>query len=117
MEKNKFNFAKLMILSYAEDLWVCVSDLNSENLEQMMNMESHGLSENELILVLQELFNSKMLVANSKNRGLFSPNLSEIEMALNERKDPSKIDNNTFYGLTSGCYDLFKKLKSAYGRV
>ncbi|MGD2117135.1 MAG: hypothetical protein PVG66_02145 [Chromatiales bacterium] len=80
-----------------------------------MNMESHGLSEEELKILLFEMFSEHMLVALQKERGLFTPSLAEIEAALREENDLLHKSENTFYGLTTGGMETFKELKAVYG--
>ena len=82
-----------------------------------MNMESHGLNRDELVVVLYELFQSHMLVAMTHERGLFTPTLSEIENALDEVKVSINTSSNTFYGITTGCSELYQELKVAYGKA
>ena len=115
MEKNRINFGKYQIFRYVEELYVALSELLNPEIEIAMNMESHGLNEEELKIVLFELFSQHMLVAKSKSRGLFTPTLGEIEAALREESDHLYESENTFYGLTTGGLETFKALKQAYG--
>lgn len=117
MEKNRINFAKYSIFLYAETLWTCISDLLSDDLEELTNIKAHGLSKAELTVVLFELFDSQMLVAKSRKRGLFTPSLIEVEQALHEQKDCMDISVNTFYGITTGSAELFRELKNLYSVI
>lgn len=114
LEKNRVNFAKLQIFRYVEDLFTVISDLLNPEIEALMNMKGHGLDKEELIILLNELFQSHMLVAKSEKRGLFTPTLTEIEFALEEEKDLMHISSNTFYGLTSSAMEMYMELKILY---
>lgn len=115
MEKNRINFAKYQVFRYVEELFVCISDLLSPEIEIAMNMESHGLSEEELKILLFGMFSEHMLVALKKERGLFTPTLAEIEEALHEESDLLHKSENTFYSLTTGAMETFKELEAVYG--
>jgi len=82
MEQDRISFAKLMVFSYVDELWTCISDLLHPSIEELTNLPSHGLKKEELVVVLYELFQSYMLVAMRRDRGLFTPTLREIELAL-----------------------------------
>ena len=116
MENNRINFAKYQILRYVDELFVCISDLLSPDIEEAMNMESHGLREDELKVVLFEMFSRHMLVALKKERGLFTPTLEEIEAALGEQNDALYKSENTFYALTTAGLELFRELQATYGK-
>lgn len=115
MQRNRLNFAKLQIFRYVESLFTCVCDLVHPELDQLMNMPTHGLRRDELVVVLHEMFESHMLVAKKEGRGLFTPTLEEIEMALAETNDFGHRSSNTFYGLTTGALELFAGLRGLYG--
>ena len=80
----------------------------------MVNFPSHDLEKSELIIVLNGLFQSHCLVARKESRGLFTPTLSEIELALEESRDVRYKSENTFYGFTTGAVELFKELSVLY---
>lgn len=115
MEKNRINFAKYQLFRYVDDLFVCISELINPEIEQSMNDKSHGLNEEELKVVLYEMFSSYMLVAMSEERGLFTPTLVEIEAALKENNDLLYRSKNTFYGLTTGGIETYRDLEAVYG--
>ncbi len=114
MEDNRINFAKYQIYKYVDDLFVCISDLVRDDLDELMNMPSHGLSEKELEILLYELFSEFRLVAMKHKKGLFTPTLNEIEEALKEEKDFMSISKNTFYGITTGAIEEFRALEQIY---
>ncbi len=114
MQKNRITFAKLQILRYVEDVFTCLSDLLYPEIEDLMNMPSHGLQREELIIILHEMFSDHLLVAKKSGRELFTPTLSEIESALNETNDFTYRSTNTHYGLTSGAMELFVDLQRLY---
>ena len=116
MEDYKINFAKYQIYKYAEELFVCLCELIKADLNEAMNRPSHGLSEKELVILLYELFSQHKLVAKSKRRGLFTPNLKEIELALREEKDDMWVSNNTFYGITTGAMEELHALEQLYSK-
>lgn len=95
---------------------MCISDLLGPEIETAMNMGSHGLKEEELKVLLFEMFSEHMLVALKKGRGLFTPTFTEIEAALHEENDLLQKSENTFYGLTTGGMETFKELKAVYGK-
>ena len=115
MEMNRINFGKYQIFRYVEELFVAMPELLNPEIEIAMNMEPHGLNEEELKIVLFERFSQHMLVAKSKGRGLFTPTLGEIEVALHEKSDHLYESENTFYGLTTAGLETFKALKRGYG--
>lgn len=115
MERNRLNFAKHQLLRYVEELFVRLCDLASPNIEESMNMPSHGLERRELEAVLYQMFSDRLLVALTDARGFFSPTLAEIEDALNEQPDLHFKSDNTFYGMTTGANELFKELRALYG--
>lgn len=115
MERNRINFAKYQIFRYVEEMFTCISDLLNPEIEMLMNMESHGLREDELKVLLFQMFTEHMLVALKEDRGLFTPTLEEIEAALHEEKDLLYHSNNTFYGFTTGAIETFHELKAIYG--
>lgn len=114
MEINRINFAKLQIFKYADTLFICLCELANPNLEESLNMPSHGLSKDELVVLLYELFSKHMLVAKTEERGLFTPTFKEIESALKEENDISYRSKNTFYGITTGAMETYRELKSVY---
>lgn len=68
-EKNHINFAKYRIFCYVEVMFACIYALINPNIDELMNMDSHGLNKQELIIVLNELFSNYRLVAMHQNRG------------------------------------------------
>ena len=116
LKDNRINFAKYQIFRYANELFVCISELMNPEIEQSMNLPSHGLSQEELVLVLFELFSEYMLVAKNDKRGFFTPSLQEIEAALLEDNDYSQRSKNTFYGITTGAMELYRELDALYGK-
>ena len=114
MELNKINFAKYQIYKYAEELFVCLSELVRDDLDEAMNRSSHNLSNEELTILLYELFSEHKLVAKTGKRGFFTPTLDELEQALKEENDFMWKSKNTFYGLTSGAIQEFRKLEEIY---
>lgn len=110
MEDNRINFAKYQIYKYVDELFVCLSELVREDLDELMNRPSHGLSEKELVILLYELFSEYKLVAQNANRGFFTPTLEEIEQALIEDKDFMWTSKNTFYGITTGAKEELREL-------
>lgn len=115
MEQNRINFAKYQIYKYVEELFICLSELVSDDIEEAMNRSSHNLSTDELIILLYELFSEHKLVAKSDKRGFFTPTLEEIEQALKEDNDLLWKSKNTFYGLTTGATEEFRGLEELYG--
>ena len=113
-EENRINFAKYMIFRYVEEMFTCICDLINPEIDQLMNMDSHGLKKQELIIVLNELFSNHMLVAMNQSRGLFTPTLEEIENALKEKKDNLYLSENTFYGFTTGAMEFYHELQGLY---
>ena len=109
MDNNRINFAKYLIYKYAEELFVCLCELIQLDLSEAMNLPSHGLSEKELVILLYEQFSKHKLVAKSEKRGLFTPNLNEIELALREENDDMWVSTNTFYGITTGAMEEFHR--------
>lgn len=116
MEDNRINFAKYQIYKYAETLFICLCDLASDDLEEAMNRPSHGLSKNELVILLNELFSNHKLVAKIEERGFFTPTLEEIESALKENNDNMWASKNTFYGVTSGATEELRALEQMYDK-
>lgn len=112
MEKNRINFAKFQILRYVDEFFVALCSLTAPNIEESMNMPSHGLDNNELIIVLYQLLSDHLLVAMHKNRGLFTPTFDELNSALSETFDG--ISENTFYGMTSAAHELYRELQVDY---
>ena len=115
MEEDRKNHAKYLIFRYAEELFTCVSDLLHPELEELMNLPSHGLSKDELIDVLFDLFSNHELVAARENRGLFTPTLEEIVKALDEPNDIKAKLSNTYYGITSAAIEPLKMFEQKYG--
>lgn len=113
-EENRINFAKYMIFCYVEEMFTCICDLINPNIGELMNMDSHGLNKEELIVVLNELFSNHMLVAMNQRRGLFTPTLEEIENTLKEKKDHLYLSENTFYGFTTGAMEFYHELQGLY---
>lgn len=111
MEKDRIKYAKYMILRYVDTLFSPLSTLLSEELELITNLPSHGLKRDELVIVLYELFGNYSLVAMTQKRGLFTPTLAEIELALGEKRDDMYTSNNTFYGLTTSGLELLRELE------
>jgi hypothetical protein len=116
MEDNRINFAKYQIYKYVDELFVCLSELIRDDLDELMNRPSHKLSEKELIILLYELFSESKLVAKTEQRGFFTPTLEEIESALKEEKDFMWISKNTFYGITTGAMEELRELELLYGK-
>ena len=114
MEKNRINYAKFQILKYVEHWYIEVSILVAPDIEECLNKPSHGLTKRELIIILNELFESLELVAQSEHRGCFTPTLKELETALDESRELQERAGNTFYGMTSGANELFNELKQIY---
>ncbi|GEM_PF-5460397 len=112
MEKNRINFAKLQLLRYVDELFVAICSLTAPNIEEDMNMSTHGLDDKELTIILYHLFSEYFLVALHKNRGLFTPTLDELNKALIEPRD--SVSEHTFYGMTTAAHELYKELKSTY---
>ena len=115
MEQNRINFAKYQIFKYAEKLFICLSDLIRDDIEEAMNRASLNLKKNELIILLYELFSEYKLVAKTVKRGFFTPTLEEIEEALMEDNDYMWKSKSTFYGLTTGATEEFRALEELYG--
>lgn len=113
MEKNRINFAKLQLLQYVDELFIAICSLTSPNIEEDMNMSSHGLDDKELTIILYFLFSEHFLVALHQDRGLFTPTLDELTQALTEPFDA--VSKHTFYGMTSAAHELYKELKATYG--
>lgn len=114
MELNRINFAKLQLFRYVDELFVRLCDLVSPQIEEAMNMPSHGLDRQELIVLLYQLFKACMLVAMREDRNLFTPTLEEIEAALEEKPDLLWKSSNTFYGMTTTAHERFRELKRLY---
>ena len=114
MQRNRLNFAKLQILRYVETFFTCISDLVHPEIEMAMNMPSHGLQRDELVVVLHEMFENHLLVAKKEGRDLFTPTLKEIESALDEVNDFAHKSGNTFYGLTSAAVEILTDLRRLY---
>ena len=117
MEDNRINFATHQIFLYANEMFVGLYDLVRPNIGEYFNEKSHGLSKEELIVLLHELFSKHMLVALQEERGLFTPALDEIEKALNESRDMMHRSKNTFYGITTGAMEKYHELQQMYGRA
>jgi hypothetical protein len=115
MEQNRINFAKYQIYKYAEELFICLSELVRDDIEEAMNRSSHNLTKDELVILLYELFSEYKLVAKTDKRGFFTPNLEEIVQALKEENDFMWKSTNTFYGLTTGATEEFRALEELYG--
>ena len=113
MERNRINYGKYCILLYGERYFEQFRVLLSPDLVAATNLPHHGLDRATLVAVLYELFSSHMLVAMRGERGFFSPTLEEIEAALDEG-EPYEFGRTTFYGVTSGAYDLFTGLREIY---
>ena len=111
IEKNKITRAKYLIYKYVENLLIEIRVLNSQNLSEELNLPSHNLSKEELIILLWQMFASGDLVAQTESRGYFSPSLLEIENALNEPSEFSLRHKNTYYGFISAAYENYQKLK------
>ena len=116
MEQNRINFAKYQFFKYAEGLFICLSELVRDDIEEAMNRSSHNLKKDELIILLYELFSEHKLVAKTDKRGFFTPTLEEIEEALKEENDLMWKSKNTFYGLTTGATEEFRALEELYGK-
>lgn len=114
MDRDRINFAKLQLLRYVDELFVCLSDLLDPEIEEAMNLPSHGLTRQELTVLLHELFEQHIFVAKRDDRGLFTPSLSEIEAAFDEKNDQLWKSSNTFYGMTTAAHELYKNLKSIF---
>ncbi len=96
-------------------MFTCISDLRNPEIEMLMNMQSHGLNEDVLKVLLFQMFEEYMLVALKEPRALFTPTLEDIEVALREEKDLANHSKNTFYGFTSQAVEVFEELKEIYG--
>jgi hypothetical protein len=114
VKKDRTSFAKLQILRYVEKWFTCLADLVNPDIEGLINMPAHGLSREELLSVLDEMFQAHVLVAKKEGRGLFTPTRLEIENALAEPHGRARKLSNTFYGLTSGANELFNELRQLY---
>ena len=114
MERNRINFAKLQLLRYVDFQFVQLRVLASPDIEEAMNMPNHGLERQELVILLYQMFDDHFLVAQSVDRGLFTPTLEEIQNALNEEPDFILNSSNTFYAMTSGASELYKELKDFF---
>ena len=115
MNKNRIDFAKYLLLSYVKDLFIEIAVLVSADLEEAINMPAHGLNQDELVVVLYEMFKEFRLVAMSETRDLFTPSLAEIESALKENIDLMFKSKSTFYGLTSAGFEQLSELNEIYG--
>ncbi|MDG5899581.1 hypothetical protein E2650_06645 [Shewanella xiamenensis] len=111
---DRVEFATLKIYEYVDDLFTCISDLVRTDIEELMNNSSHGLSRDELVMLLYSLFQGQKLVAKTESRGFFTPTYDEIERALNEENDHMHHSNNTYYGLTSGAMEQYRELKQKF---
>jgi hypothetical protein len=86
------------LLDSVVESWVPLSWLVFENVGEVLNKRDHGLSRDELITVLNHLFQRGDLLARLREKSVkketFRPTRTEIEEALSGRLD-------CFYGLTS----------------
>jgi hypothetical protein len=114
MERNRINYAKYQITRYVEEFYVGLELLISPDIEEKLNKPSHGLREEELVIVLKELFDDHSLVAVRNERGLFTPTLAEIEQVLSKPEESFEQFGDTHYGITSGGVGLLKELNLAY---
>lgn len=93
MDKNEY-----WILDSVVESWDSLKCLVSEDIEGAFNKRSHGLNRDELVDVLDRLFQRGCLLAKrmekSISKGFFIPTRKEIEEAFDGRL-------NCFYGLTS----------------
>lgn len=114
LEDNRIHYAKYQIFRYAESLFIRVCDLLAPTLQENLNLPAHGLTKQELIIVLYELFSTHQLVAKRDGVGLFTPTLTQIEQALAEEADFLWESKNTFYGMTTGAHELYQALGVLY---
>lgn len=93
MDKNEY-----WLLDSVVEKWDSLKSLVSDDIEGAFNKRSHGLNRDELVSVLDHLFQRGDLLARrrekSVSKGFFIPTRREIEEALDGRL-------NCFYGLTS----------------
>ena len=84
-------------------------------LDEIINQSGHGLTLDELTILLCEMFDSAGLVAMRDGRGLFTPTLDELEAAL-AQEDDSFHRAITNYGMTCACVEEYRELRLLYGR-
>ena len=113
-EKNKITRAEFLIYKYVECLFIEIRVLNSDNIEEALNMPSHNLSKKELAMLLWKMFETGCLVARSDNRNYFSPTLEELKEALSEFSSFKQRLNNTFYGFVGTNFERFDELNSLW---
>ena len=116
-DKNKISKAEYQLYKYVDDGAVQLRWLSSDLLSEAVNDEAHGLTIDELLVLLYKLFDDRLLVAEQKSRGYFTPNYQEIRQALEEPSpsdqnwDPNKV---TFYLYTSSALERYNELKAIY---
>ena len=114
MSEIEITKAEFLILSYVEKFFTPMQWLNWSDLALAVNMPPHELGRAELIELLHCLFESRYLIAKTKERGYFKPTLDEIERALDElhRESPDFNRNTqTYYGMTSAATKRYRTLK------
>ena len=114
IEKNRITQAEFLICKYAEDLFIELWVLLSRNLHEVLNLPSHNLSRDELIVLLWRMFESRQLIAETSEKGYFTPTLFEIENALDEPSKRERILYNTFYGFGPVFSERYNKLQETW---
>ena len=110
MPVNRIQRAEYLIYSYVTEFFVQLRVLVDPELDVALNEPAHGLSREEVVVLLHHMFESHKLVASRDTaRGLFTPTLEEIEAALNE--DPDSCEHETHYGLTTVGLERMRELK------
>lgn len=117
IEKNRYTRAEFLIYKYVQDCTIQIRLLVDPEIEEALNMPSHNLEKKELITLLYQMFENRLLVLEQEDRGYFSPTLKELELALEE---PSLCDsgfapkNQTYYAFTSIATKHFRELSEIY---
>ncbi|WP_299944212.1 hypothetical protein [uncultured Microbulbifer sp.] len=111
MKSKGLKRAEYLIYGYAHDWYIQLRLLAAENLEEAINLPSHGLSDAELEQLLARMFREKCLVATSRDRGLFSPSRKELRSALTEPPSQDEL----FYGYTSAAVEKYEVLSQEFG--
>ena len=106
-------------MRYAIELLTELRVLVSPDLELIVNEAGHGLTRDELLALLTDMFAARTLVAHTRARGYFTPSAAEVATALDEPGgELPDVDArlHTFYTVTTPSLERFRELERWYAR-
>lgn len=96
----RFSRGEYWLLEAVVEALIPICWLVSDEIEELLNKQTHGLKRDEILQTLNNLFSAGLIEASDyDNDDSFILNTEQIESALNEKR--SKITERTYYGLTA----------------